>query len=226
MRLGIDGGSNPSPASLTGPSNVPVTGTEIFTINHTGGTQPIVVQDVTLSGSNNFTYNVFQGTPFTVQPGQSFNVEVSHSGPANQTAQIQIQHNGSNGPLTSVNITSVGSVGSTFSPDPNKTYYIDAPIHNLRLAATGNAEDAFTTSTSTTGSQVEWKFVAKGNGSWHVQKADGGSKPRLRTRNNGGETDMQAISSNGTWTYWDLTPSSAINNTYYCWILCSCSCWR
>ena len=68
-------------------------------------------------------------------------------------------------------------------PDPNKTYYINVPKHNLRLAANGSSENAYTTPTSTTGADVEWKFVAKGNGYWHIQRAAGGTKPRLRTRN-------------------------------------------
>ena len=86
---------------------------------------------------------------------------------------------------------SVGIASSTFTPDPSKTYYIDSPVHNLRIGATGEGEDPYTTSTSSTGDDVEWKFVAKGNGSWHIQRAAGGSKPRLRSRNNGG-ADMQS----------------------------------
>jgi len=64
----------------------------------------------------------------------------------------------------------------------------------LRIGATGEGEDPFTTSTSTTGAQVEWVFVDRGNGSWHIQLAVGGSKPRLRSRNNG-ESDMQKLNS-------------------------------
>ncbi|WP_161634457.1 PA14 domain-containing protein, partial [Aquimarina pacifica] len=56
-------------------------------------------------------------------------------------------------------------ISGTF-PDPNKTYYIDAPYHDLRLAATGESEDAYTTATTTTGEDVEWEFVDKGNGYW------------------------------------------------------------
>jgi len=101
----------------------------------------------------------------------------------------------------------------TFIPDPSKKYYIDSPHHNLRIGATGNSEDPFTTSTTTTGSQVEWVFVDKGNGSWHVQLAAGGSTPRLRSRNNG-QADMQGTSSSGSWTYYDFTPG-ALTGTYF-----------
>ena len=121
-----------------------------------------------------------------------------------------VTNNGSGNSISQLNDCET----STFTPDPAKKYYIDNPYHNLRLAATGEAEDAYTTSTNTTGAHVEWKFVAKGNGSWHIQLDAGGTKPRLRTRNNGGEADMQPTSSSGTWTYWDFTKGS-LNNTYF-----------
>ena len=100
-----------------------------------------------------------------------------------------------------------------FTPDPTKKYFIDAPAHNLRLGATGQDEDPFTTSIYTTGPQVEWVFVDKGNGSWHIQLAAGGSKPRLRSRNNG-QSDMQATSSSGSWTYYDVTPGALVDTHF------------
>ncbi len=100
-----------------------------------------------------------------------------------------------------------------FMPDPDKTYYIDVPVHNLRLAATGESEDAYTTSISTTGADVAWKFVAKGNGSWHLQRAAGGSKPRLRTDNTQ-YADMQPTTWSGVWTYYDIT-EGATAGTYF-----------
>jgi hypothetical protein len=99
------------------------------------------------------------------------------------------------------------SVNGIFTPDPNKTYYIDCPMWNRRLAATGSSEDAYMTSTSTTGSNVEWKFVDKGNGCWHIDRAAGGSLPRLRTDKTD-YADMQATSSSGGFTYWEITESS------------------
>lgn len=104
-------------------------------------------------------------------------------------------------------------VAREFVPDPLKTYYIDSPHHNLRLGATGEGNDPFTTSITTTGEQVEWIFVDRGNGSWHIQLAAGGSRPRLRSRNNG-QSDMQATSSRGGWTYYDFT-IGALPNTYF-----------
>ena len=100
-----------------------------------------------------------------------------------------------------------------FTPDPNKKYYIDSPVHNLRLAATGESEDAYTTSTTTTGTDVEWSFVSKGNGYWHLQRAAGGSKPRLRT-DNSVNADMNATSSSATFTYYEIA-KGASNNTYF-----------
>ena len=93
------------------------------------------------------------------------------------------------------------NTAQSFIPDPNKTYYLDVPAHNLRLAATGQSQDAYTTSTNTTGADVEWRFVDKGNGFWHLQRAAGGSTPRLRT-DNSANADMQATSSAGVYTYY------------------------
>jgi len=98
-------------------------------------------------------------------------------------------------------------------PDPDKRYYIDNPELNLRLAATSSSTQPFTTSVSTTGIDVEWKFVSKGNGYWHIRRAGGGSKAGLRS-NNTSDADMHAISSNGGWSYYEITASS-IDGTYY-----------
>ncbi|WP_025740135.1 glycosyl hydrolase [Aquimarina pacifica] len=102
---------------------------------------------------------------------------------------------------------------SEFVPDPNKTYYIDSPIHNLRLAATGESEYPYTTSTTITGEDVEWKFVDKGNGYWHIDRAAGGTKPRLRS-NRTANADMQQTSSAGGWTFYDFAPG-VFDNTYF-----------
>ena len=93
---------------------------------------------------------------------------------------------------------------NSFVPDPNKTYYLDVPQHNLRLAATGESQDAYATSTSTTGDDVEWKFIEKDNGYWHIQRAAGGSVPRLRT-DNSQLADMQGTGNQGTFTYYQFT---------------------
>ncbi|WP_299217370.1 RICIN domain-containing protein [uncultured Aquimarina sp.] len=134
----------------------------------------------------------------------------------------------SNGSNTVINVSSLNqepcecaSLGtnvtacndSSFDPDPNKTYYIDVPIHNLRLAANGSSEEPYTTSTDTTGDDVEWKFIAKGNGSWHIQRAAGGSLPRLRTDNTE-FADMQATANSGSFTYYNFT-QGASSDTHF-----------
>lgn len=102
---------------------------------------------------------------------------------------------------------------SSFTPDPDKTYYIDSPVHNLRLASDGASEDAYTTSTATTGDDVEWAFVNKGNGYWHIQRAAGGEKPRLRT-DNSEFADMQETTSSGAYTYYGFS-EGAISDTHF-----------
>ncbi len=105
---------------------------------------------------------------------------------------------------TSITVNEIPTT-SNFIPDPNKTYYIDCPIHNLRIAANGSANNPYTTSSNTTGADVEWKFVAKGNGYWHIDRADGGTRPRLRSRNQA-DADMQATTSSGNWTQYEFAP--------------------
>ena len=102
---------------------------------------------------------------------------------------------------------------TNFVPDPNKVYYIDSAYHNVRLYATGEEEFAETKPLSTTGDNVEWKFVAKGNGSWHIQRAAGGTKPRLRT-DNSSDADMQPTGWSGTYTYYTISTGD-INNSYF-----------
>ncbi len=108
--------------------------------------------------------------------------------------------------------TPINGSGS-FVPDPNKTYYLDVPQHNLRLAATGQSQDPYTTSTSTTGADVEWKFVQHDNGYWHIQRAAGGSAPRLRTDNTA-LADMQGTGNRGIYTYYRFD-QGAVNGTYF-----------
>lgn len=113
--------------------------------------------------------------------------------------------------LFAMNSNGVPSVGKdlqialsgSFTPDPKAKYYIEFPIFGLRLAATGEAEQPYTVSDGTKGANVEWKFVAKGNGFWHLQRAAGGSKPRLRTLGDG-RVDMQATRNSGVYTYFDF----------------------
>ena len=114
-------------------------------------------------------------------------------------------------PLSSDDNEGGQSVG--FTPDPSKKYYIDVPVHNLRIGATGQSEEPFTTSTNTTGANVEWKFVSNGEGSWHIDRAAGGSLPRLRT--DATEfADMQSTASDGRWESFEFA-KGALDNTYF-----------
>ena len=107
----------------------------------------------------------------------------------------------------------IPETGENFNPDPTKTYYIDNLRHNLRLAATGESEDAYTTSLDNTGDDVKWQFVAKGNGSWHIQRSAGGDKPRMRTDNTA-DADMQEITSTDRYTYFDIQETDS-GNSYF-----------
>ncbi|WP_051477532.1 Ig-like domain-containing protein [Aquimarina pacifica] len=117
------------------------------------------------------------------------------------------------GDFTATSTINVNGTSVTFVPDPNKTYYIDSPIHNLRIAASGESEYPYTASTTTTGDDVEWKFVDKGNGYWHIDRAAGGTKPRLRS-NRTANADMQQTSSAGGWTFYDFA-AGVSDGTYF-----------
>lgn len=103
-------------------------------------------------------------------------------------------------------ITTTGELGTGvgFIPDPNKKYYINSSVNNRRVAASGESEDAYTVSSTTTGDDVEWKFVDTGNGYWHIDRAARGRKPRLRS-DNSANADMQSKRSSGGWTQYDIT---------------------
>ena len=115
----------------------------------------------------------------------------------------------------SINNVSVNTLTPTNTgfPDPTKKYYIDASIHNLRIAASGESEDPYTVPTGTTGADVEWQFVDKGNGYWHIQRAAGGTLPRLRT-DNSEFADMQGTGWSGSYTYYELTDGFT-DGTYF-----------
>jgi len=90
------------------------------------------------------------------------------------------------------------------TPVAGKTYYIDNPYWDLRLGANGS-QDAFTTSTSTTGSTVEWTITASPTANFfYIDCNGGGSVPRIRT-DRSENADMQATFSIGTWTRWEFT---------------------
>ena len=200
------------------------------------GAEDTPTESLTVSSINDFdadgdsqTVTVTSNIDWTVSENSSWIAINNNSGSDNGSFSITTSENTStNERSATVTITggdisrsiTVSQEGAedeiptaTFTPDPSKTYYIDSPVHNLRLAATGESEDAYTTTTNTTGNDVEWAFVDKGNGYWHLQRAAGGSKPRLRT-DNSANADMQATTSSGTFTYYEIA-EGASDNTYF-----------
>ena len=96
----------------------------------------------------------------------------------------------------------------------DKTYHLDT-VHGHRLAATGSSEDAFGTGTNVTTNDTRWKFVRHSSGLWHLQLENPvGDLARIRTDRT--ETaDMQATSSSGTFTQYEITPSTHTDGAYY-----------
>jgi len=108
------------------------------------------------------------------------------------------------------NITVSTSNTGTF-PDPSKRYYIDNRRWNVRLGADGE-QDAFTTTTSTTGENVEWTITpSPTDGYYYIDCVGGGNVPRLRSDQQT-LADMQATTSGGTWTRWMFTD---VGDGYY-----------
>ena len=105
------------------------------------------------------------------------------------------------------------STPATFIPDPNKNYYINSPVHDLRIASSGNDATPFTTSTTATGADVEWKFVDYGNGNWQIERAAGGAIPRLCSDDTE-NASMQTTTSNGDLTYYEFTEGATLG-TYF-----------
>ena len=187
--------------------------------NFFGGTPPILSNNLVSGMATGFDLvNVGTNTDgLSVAPNLNLNDDftpntgspVINAGNSTGIATSETDFLGANRiSSSSVDIGAVESGSSettdNFEPDPSKSYYLDVPAHNLRLAASGNAEDPYSTSTNTTGADVEWRFIENGNGSWHIQLAAGGTLPRLRTRNNG-EADMQATTFSGGWTYFSFS---------------------
>ncbi|MGJ8676134.1 MAG: hypothetical protein ACSHX0_01310 [Akkermansiaceae bacterium] len=92
-----------------------------------------------------------------------------------------------------------------FQPDPDKVYHIENPVYGLRLAANGSSEDAYTTNLSVNNDDTRWQFVPTDDpGLYHIQRAAGGSAPRLRT-DLSTNPDMQATSSSGDYTRFEFS---------------------
>ena len=68
--------------------------------------------------------------------------------------------------------------------------------------------------TSADNDDTRWKFVASPTaGLWHIQRAAGGASPRLRS-DKSVNPDMQATSSVGVNTQFELSESPAIEGAY------------
>ncbi|WP_299668842.1 carbohydrate-binding protein [uncultured Polaribacter sp.] len=170
-----------------------------------------------LSRLSDFTVSVINGTGTTtysetITSAPNPSVTIDAGGAVGQVVRVQ-SNNGLTLNLAEVQVFGELAVNNAFVPDPNKTYYIDCPQWNLRLAANGESEDAYTTSISTTGADVEWKFVDNGNGYWHTDLAAGGTKPRLRTDGTA-DADMNQTTANGTNTYYSFSEGLS-NGTYF-----------
>ena len=116
--------------------------------------------------------------------------------------------------LAEVQVFAAEQTGGAFVPDPNKLYHIDNPAHGLRLAASANSEVLGSRTFSSSGVDTQWRFVQSAtSGLWHIQRAAGGSTPRIRTVLTT-IPDMQATNSSGTWTRFSITPNSNRPGTY------------
>ncbi len=106
-------------------------------------------------------------------------------------------------PEESLNLNSI-SINTYTTPVAGKTYYIDNVGWNVRLGADGQ-ELPYTTSTNTTGANVEWKVTASSvSGYYYLDCIGGGEIPRIRTDRKQ-LADMQSTSSNGNQTRWEFT---------------------
>ncbi|GAA3509842.1 hypothetical protein GCM10022393_23460 [Aquimarina addita] len=165
------------------------------------GPQPNSGGSWSWTGPNGFTESSREVSLTNIQSNQSGNYTATYTNTCG-TKSTQIF-------TLTVN---TDTTGGEFIPDPTKSYYIDNPYHNLRIGANGG-EEPFSTSTSTTGANVEWKItISPTNGHYYIDCNGGDEKPRIRT-NNSAYTDMQRTTSKGSWTKWSFIPAG--DNTYF-----------
>lgn len=101
-----------------------------------------------------------------------------------------------------------------FVPDPTKLYHIDNPALGLRLAASAGSEELGSLPITSTGPDTEWRFIESSTpGLWHIQRAAGGSTPRLRTDLTQ-SPDMQTAEAAGVWTRFAIAPNPQNPGTY------------
>lgn len=171
-----------------------------------------------ISGSNSAVRNVSSNSTDLT----SSNIEInnltdfplvlhSDSSGTSGTSCGDITDNGSNNNVGIDSDCDGVSDGVSNFPDPNATYYIENNRWDVRLAANG-AEDAYTTTTADTSNNAKWKITASPTTDhYYIDCVGGGSKPRIRT-DASTFADMQATSSAGNYTRWELT---LLSNDYY-----------
>ncbi len=123
-------------------------------------------------------------------------------------------------------MTDVGKIGSwstfefievdpvaIFEPDVTKTYHIKSSQGNL-LAADAEARTTSSVSTSTVGPSVEWKFVEKSPGLYHIDLNSGGTYSRLYP-NNTAIAGLTQDSFSGANTYFSIAEKTPGSGTYH-----------
>ena len=174
--------------------------------------------DDRLNGATVYVGNVNSNSPadYTAVGTLSGSTSVQSLTGVNTTGRYVMVRIAGQGTLSLAEVQVFGEpqAAGTFVPDPNKIYHIDNPAHGLRLAALENSEILESTSLTSNGDNTQWKFVQSATaGLWHIQRAAGGSTPRIRTVLTT-TPDMQATSSSGDWTRFSITPNSNRPGTY------------
>ncbi|NJM80245.1 MAG: family 16 glycosylhydrolase [Flavobacterium sp.] len=160
--------------------------------------QPTTGGSWSWTGPNNFLASTREITLTNVQTTNTGNYIATFTNTCGATSTVPFA-------------VTIAPVSNTFTPDPNKTYYIANPFHNKRIGANGS-EDPFSAAITTTEQTVQWKLTAAPNNSYYIDCIGGQSKTRLRSDNTA-LTDMQANTSAGTWERWQIT--AAGNGTFY-----------
>jgi len=130
---------------------------------------------------------------------------------AGRYVMVRIQGEGT---LSLAEVQVFGTSTGAFVPDPNKIYHIDNPAHGLRLAAISGSETLESRTFASTGDNTQWRFVQSDTpGLWHIDRAAGGSTPRIRSDLTT-SPDMQTTASSGTLTRFSIEPNPDIPGTY------------
>ena len=137
-----------------------------------------------------------------------------------ENQRLRLRSNGTTDFATTINMSTWPSfvftevAGASFVPDPNKVYHIDNPALGLRLAALSGSEELESRTFASTGEDTQWQFVPSPTpGLWHIQRAAGGSTPRIRTDLTK-SPDMEASSASGVWTRFSITVNPQNPETY------------